>query len=206
MCTDRHHAAFGASETPDPRLETLIRPLRHPERMSAEFEDGVMAVVRAEMSQGRSARADVRPPWWQRRFVFSVPVPIGALAAAAALLVVVFAAHRLTDPGRSFVSASALVAGGADTVHVTRFVFVDPAARSVELLGDFNGWTPHHTALARDAAGTWTVTLPLPAGRLEYAFLVDGERWATDPHAPEVTDEFDVVNSVMIVAAAGSSM
>ncbi len=206
MCTDRDHTGSESSETLEPRLQSLIRPLRRPESMSAEFEAGVLAVVRTEMSQTHSARADARPPWWRRRFVFSVPVPIGALAAAAALLVALFAAQRITDPGRSFASGGAPVAGLVDTVHVTRFVFVDPAARSVELLGDFNGWTARHTTLARDAAGTWTVTVPLPPGRHEYAFLVDGERWATDPQAPEVTDEFDVVNSVMIVAAAGSSM
>jgi hypothetical protein len=206
MCTDRNHETPGTSETLDPNLETMIRPLRQPESLSAAFEDDVMALIRAEMSHGRSALAGVRPAWWRRKLVLSVPVPVDALAAAAVLLVVFFAAHRLSDPGRGFASGSAPTAGVIDTVHVTQFVFVDPAARSVELLGDFNGWTPHHTALARDAAGTWTVTLPLPSGRHEYAFLVDGERWATDPLTPEVIDEFDVVNSVMIVAAAGSSL
>jgi hypothetical protein len=37
----------------------------------------------------------------------------------------------------------------------------------------------------------------LPAGRHEYAFLVDGERWVTDPSAATQRDEFGQESSVV---------
>jgi hypothetical protein len=43
----------------------------------------------------------------------------------------------------------------------------------------------------------------LPAGRHEYAFLVDGERWVADPNAPSsIEDEFGVESSVVTVDPA----
>lgn len=83
-----------------------------------------------------------------------------------------------------------------DTVVLARFAFSDPEARSVALIGDFNHWDPSVTPLSRGANGSWARTLRLPAGRYEYAFLVDGKRWITDRFAPSSHDAFDVQSSV----------
>jgi len=92
-----------------------------------------------------------------------------------------------------------------DTVHVIRFVFVDRAAQSVSLVGDFNNWSREMTPLVPTANGdAWTVTVTLPPGRHEYAFIVRDakagrERWAADPLAPTLQDEFGTVSSVVQV-------
>jgi 1,4-alpha-glucan branching enzyme len=89
----------------------------------------------------------------------------------------------------------------ADTVWMVRFVFVAPDAKRVALVGDFNAWDREAVHLSRsDSTGVWTTTVALPAGRHEYAFLIDGERWAADPNArTTVRDEFGVQSSVVLV-------
>jgi 1,4-alpha-glucan branching enzyme len=46
------------------------------------------------------------------------------------------------------------------------------------------------------------VSLALPPGRHEYAFIIEGpagERWAADPFAALVRDEFDTESSVLVL-------
>lgn len=49
-----------------------------------------------------------------------------------------------------------------------------PKAKTVELIGDFNGWKAKTLQMSRSPAGDWELMLPLPAGRYHYLFLVDG--------------------------------
>lgn len=49
-----------------------------------------------------------------------------------------------------------------------------PKAKSVELIGDFNAWTPGLLKLKRGDGGFWTLVAPVPPGRRKYLFLVDG--------------------------------
>lgn len=73
---------------------------------------------------------------------------------------------------------------------VVKFVFVGPGAAKVSLVGDFNDWDKTKTPMVRAAdSGLWTVTLPLAAGRHQYAFIVDGSNWANDPAAPLAPDD-----------------
>ena len=51
-------------------------------------------------------------------------------------------------------------------------------ARSVVLVGSFNGWLAQPLLLERD--GWWTTAVSLPPGEYEYLFLVDGNPW-NDP-------------------------
>ena len=89
-----------------------------------------------------------------------------------------------------------MAAAAPDTVHLVRFVLVNPGARQVALAGDFNGWQAE--ALTPTASGgVWSVALPLRAGRYEYAFVVDGERWLADPALPSTRDEFGGEHSVL---------
>ena len=47
-----------------------------------------------------------------------------------------------------------------------------------------------------------SVSLPLTAGRYEYAFVVDGKRWIADPSLPTAHDEFGGEHSVLRLGAA----
>ena len=74
------------------------------------------------------------------------------------------------------------------------------------LVGDFNGWAKSATELtASEVAGVWTITLPLPPGRHQYAFLIDGEQWVIDPTAIIVRDDFGTETSVVTVSGSGTS-
>jgi 1,4-alpha-glucan branching enzyme len=93
-----------------------------------------------------------------------------------------------------------------DTVQLMRFVFVDPRASTVELVGDFNAWTRGSTALKLSGApGVWAVSVALTPGRHEYAFIVNGTRWVADPLAVKTSDDFGTESSVIRVGSPGKS-
>jgi hypothetical protein len=76
-----------------------------------------------------------------------------------------------------------------------------PEAQSVAVIGTFNGWKPwgYEMHFDRDKK-KWSLTVHLPAGRYEYAFLVDGEKVFPDPEALLYQkDGFGNENSVMIL-------
>lgn len=80
------------------------------------------------------------------------------------------------------------------------FVF-EAQAQHVSLVGDFNGWTMDSTPMQRiDSGPLWSVTVPISPGRHVYAFVIDGTRWAADPHAPPAPDaDFGKPGSVILV-------
>ena len=53
----------------------------------------------------------------------------------------------------------------------------------VYVAGTFNGWNPSKDKLAY-GKGVFSCSLPLPVGRHEYKFVVDGT-WCVDPACPE---------------------
>jgi hypothetical protein len=55
------------------------------------------------------------------------------------------------------------------------FALKAPRAKAVELVGDFNAWTPGLLRMSRRGRDQWSITVPLQAGRHRYLFLVDGE-------------------------------
>jgi hypothetical protein len=87
-----------------------------------------------------------------------------------------------------------------------KFVLVAPQAARVSLVGDFNRWDPAATPMERTpTGGTWSVVIPLTAGRHEYAFVVDGKQWLPDPSAPLApVDGFGAPNSVVLVRGSSS--
>lgn len=81
-----------------------------------------------------------------------------------------------------------------------RFVFRAPSASSVSIVGSFNQWEPgKHPLHGPEADGVWTIVLPLPSGRHEYRFVVNGAEWVPDPRAPSVDDGMGGTNSLAIV-------
>ncbi len=162
-------------------LQLLAAVDRTPVALSAAVDAHVMAVVRRRaatpsawrwLNEPRELRLRLRP--WM----------LGpALAAAAALALLI--ARPAPVP----------VAPRAVTV---RFVLYAPGAHQVAVAGTFNQWDAGATPLVRaDAQGLWTATVALPAGRHQYAFVVDGARWVPDPAAPAVDDGFGRRNSIL---------
>ena len=146
---------------------------------------------------------------WSRR--------LGLLAAAALVAVVgVRVAERETpaDAPIGAVPAAApavapipAVRGTADVpvlaadARAVRLVLDAPDARSVHVVGDFNGWDRTATALEREpGTGRWSLVLPLAPGRYRYAFLVDGTTWVADPAHDQVRDaDFGQPTSELLV-------
>lgn len=60
---------------------------------------------------------------------------------------------------------------------VIDFTFYGPAATTVYLSGNFNGWNTKSHLMKKDADGMWRLSVKLPEGRHEYKFFVDGA-WA----------------------------
>jgi hypothetical protein len=84
---------------------------------------------------------------------------------------------------------------------VAQFVARFPEAHSVAVVGAFNDWRPEATPLADDDHdGVWDARVILPTGQHEYMFVVDGERWVSDPLAGRyVADGFGRQNAVLVV-------
>ncbi len=62
------------------------------------------------------------------------------------------------------------------------FVCLSPEAKTVSLVGDFNGWNPAANSMSRGPDGAWTTRLELRHGHHRYAYLVDGNL-TLDPKA-----------------------
>ena len=71
---------------------------------------------------------------------------------------------------------------GRRPLHLVDFFFHAPQAKSVALIGDFNGWQPNGHPMTRMPDGGWTIRLELSHGHHEYLFLVD-EKPTLDPNA-----------------------
>jgi len=186
--------------------ERIAAPLRAPEHVDPSFDERLMERVRAEGSAlypQRGAR-----PWWRTEREFRI-APLTGLALAAGVAGVIAVSGIAIGSHISSVApvtASAGTTAGRDTVQVVRFVFVDPSARQVELVGDFNEWSKGTTQLSHSGApGVWTVSVPLSPGRHEYAFIINGSRWVADPFAPKSSDDFGTESSVIRVGAPANS-
>ena len=174
---------------------------RAPVALSAAFETRVMAEVR------RRARSPIRRVW--RGLVEPRDIELrlrvrpwvvwgAALATAAAV------ALLLTRPPQASEGARPVRVAAGDSVYV-RFVLYAPTARRVAVAGTFNQWDQNASPLARvGAGGVWTITLALPQGHHQYAFVVDGAQWVPDPAAPGVDDGFGRRNSMVAVTARGA--
>jgi hypothetical protein len=176
--------------------ERIAGPLRESDVLPPDFEARLMAKARAETA--RRQATGPRRGWWLTGRVF-VASPLTTLAMAAGIAVVA-ASSTLGVARRSPAALSAR----SDTVEFVRFVLVDSTARSVSIVGDFNGWRSDRTPLvAAPKPGIWSVSVPLSPGRHEYAFIVDGKRWVVDPASVASSDEFGTESSVLLVAPAG---
>jgi 1,4-alpha-glucan branching enzyme len=80
------------------------------------------------------------------------------------------------------------------------FVLDLPGARAASVAGSFNDWDVRRTPMRKESSGGWKATVWLPPGRYEYRFVVDGDRWLSDPAAREsIVNQFGDTNSVVVV-------
>lgn len=85
-----------------------------------------------------------------------------------------------------------------DTV---RFIFHEPRAKQVSVVGAWNEWEPDRLPMEEKEAGVWVAELPRPAtGRYDYKFAVNDAQWLDDPENLEKTvDGYGGFNSVLVV-------
>ena len=163
---------------PDRLLRSVIDELQRPAPARRDLRGRVLAEIRAPRGP--------RVLQWLRRPLAVRLTPLGLLAEAAVIAALIF----LLRPAP------------ATPAPAIRLAYYAPAARQVSVVGDFNDWDPRATPLrpSTHRDGIWVVELTLTPGRHEYAFLVDGDRWATDPAAARgPQDDFGEPNSVVVV-------
>lgn len=206
-------------DTLDPALATIVAIARQPAPLGAAARARVVLAVQAEMAHARRARRS--PVSWILEPRSLRVSPLAGLAVAAGLVGIGLAlglagrARTLLAPDTP--AAAATAAGAAATPRAVpvaatgtparvKFVFVAPGASQVTVVGDFNDWNPTAHPMERTpTGGTWTVTVPLDAGRHEYSFVVDGKHWMPDPTAPLApNDGFGGANSVLLVSGSTS--
>jgi len=160
-----------------------------------------MSAVQAEVRARESATSS--RSWWRNGRTLTLS-PLNILAAAAGIVGIFAAGVAAASFARDNAPATRLAVARQDSVQMVRFVFVDSTARSVALVGDFNGWTKGVTPLSPGGRkGAWVVSVPLALGRHEYAFIVDGTRWVADPFAIPLHDEFGTESSVVTLTKQG---
>jgi hypothetical protein len=76
-----------------------------------------------------------------------------------------------------------------------------PAAESVALVGDFNGWDPTVNPLRPTGDGWWQAEVRLPAGSHQYAYFIDGKTVAPADAEITVDDGFGGKNGLISVEA-----
>ena len=193
-------------------IARIARELKKPERIDPSFDARVMAEIRADRAPRLTAwQWLVRP-----RAIRISPLGglgfAGALAASMMLVVSLAGREEMVSAGPEATVAAASestttipVAATQTPVQTVQFVFNEPKATSVVLVGDFNDWDTAGTPMQKSTGGLWTITIPLTAGRYSYTFIVDGKRWVADPSAPRApADDFGQPSSVVTVGASAS--
>ncbi|HEX6967198.1 MAG TPA: hypothetical protein VF166_15520 [Gemmatimonadaceae bacterium] len=172
----------------DDVLDWAGRELRRPVATDPACKARIMECVRAEAPHRRRAGMRRRPG---ARTGWASPLVQLGLAAGIAGLIAMSALRPLT-PSRAIggtalgptVLGDSVVNTLRDTLRFVRFMFVDPAASRVALVGDFNDWGARATPLVpAESTGVWSVAVALAPGRHRYAFVVDDTQWVADPSA-----------------------
>ena len=183
-------------EPMDDVIERIARHLRRPVQIDPALDGRVMREVNARPTHAGAPA--LRRAWgWLRRPHQLTLTPLGGLAAAAVLAIVILLSRMGSTPSAPPLAAS----------RAFQFVLVAPRAMHVSLVGDFNDWDATRTPMRRTGSeALWTVVVPLMPGRYHYAFFVDGSRWLADPSAPVARDDdFGAPSSVVTVGGGGDS-
>ena len=186
------------------RDETLLRLTKEIGRLPDLDPPGslltsVMAAVRTK-----------KRPWRHRLYSWaraprSITFTPLQLAPALGMLVVACVASLVYFSGQK---GSSLPQAGLSAGAVPIRLSLDmPDAGRVAVVGSFNQWYGKGYEMQYDSSrASWTLTVWLPEGRYEYAFVVDEGRILPDPGAPIYQDDgFGNQNSVLIVGKRDDS-
>ena len=161
--------------------------LRRPMRVDPSMRARIMNRVRAEARARRAApplAADRAAPDARGNRRGSLAGQTGALLAAGiAGILALGTLDGFAGGGAGGAARPVAAAAIRDTLRLVRFVLSAPAASSVALVGDFNGWRRDATLLAAGERGEWTAAVALVPGHHRYAFVVDDTQWVADPAA-----------------------
>lgn len=83
------------------------------------------------------------------------------------------------------------------SANAVTLVLRDASATSVEIMGDFTGWSP--VAFTQVGADRWSVTLPIQPGSHRVNVRIDGGAWGVPAGVPSLNDEFSGVVGLLIV-------
>ncbi len=123
----------------------------------------------------------------ERNLAFGIQ-SVGMLGAALVLsIILVPPAHSTAGPetGEGFL--------------VVEFYYFDSRAEKVSVVGSFNQWAPDAHVMEKDG-DRWSLQIPLPPGRYEYAFLIDDRVWKADPASlVQEKSGFGASNSILVV-------
>lgn len=177
-------------------------------RPAPDLTDGIMCRI-DEQGMHPTAR-DRRTMLARWAAGFWAPRPVSFQFRPAYAMLLACAVVALPNVWPVFRGAPASVSMQAEAVEEPRilvqFRLEAVSASDVRLAGSFSDWSPRYQ-LHQDMRGVWTLTLPLPAGVHDYAFVIDGDRWVSDPYAPSVDDGFGGLNSrLALVHANGQQL
>lgn len=178
-------------------------------------------------------RSETAPPWLESRIMANLPVSLAqplwrrawlwvvqpqqvqvrpaslgfAGAAAIAGILILNAPDPVEYPAAAAPTAQMVSSSGVPVIYV-QFAFADKSAKSVTVAGDFNDWDAEAMALRdTDGDGVWTGLIALRPGMHKYMFVVNGERWVTDPEAERYVDDgFGMRNAVIAITPPGRTI
>jgi hypothetical protein len=185
---ERAHVALIERVAEEARAFVTARPA--PNLTDAVMRRVRSATPRAQLTPRTLVERLAARLWAVQQISFAFRPAYGIAALCVLLLI---AALALDNPRTPSALAPFAMTAAAPRMLV-QFRLLSTDASSVRLAGSFSDWKPEYV-LRETVPGVWTVTLPLPVGVHDYAFVVDGERWVTDPFAPQVEDGFGGINS-----------
>jgi len=194
----------------DQFIDQIAAELKRPVRFDPRFDERVMEALNAPevIPLHPDRRYSTRRPWIVRPWTLRVS-PIGAFAAAAALVgVVAIGVWQVRPVDQVQVAVQPIEGGnlvpvsnsGEEPLVVQQFTFYRTGVKSLALVGEFNSWDEHSTPMTEVSQGVWTVSVALRPGVYEYQFIVDGTKRETDPSMPKVESDFGSPNSVVTVS------
>ena len=142
-------------------------------------------------------------PWWRRSYLWAKApraitiTPLRAIPAGVAIVAIFALAVVLVSPNEDRPGVQVTATKQLPVV----FTLKVPGASSVAVIGTFNERNAKGFEMKGDKEqGVWSITLSLPQGRHEYAFLVDGNKVISDPQAVFYEEDgFGSQNSVLVL-------
>ena len=196
----------------DPFIEEIAGELKRPVRFDSSFESRVMSAIDPSIVSSDKRRKPT--PWLLRPHTFYVS-PLAGIAVAAGLVAVITMSALQTVPNKGVEPAVVAIEeptlsdpvftevrnSATAAKYAAPFTYIDRSAKSVSIVGSFNGWDASRNVLTKSADSLWTTNIMLAPGRYEYQLMVDGKLIA-DPSAQRTAEsEFGAANSVVIVGS-----